>query len=78
MCKLFEIDGQKDFKKPAIFWKFSKTFIIRTCTRKLVSILFSFIFLSGNFVLFSMSYNEKNLSLKLLKSLCQEILLCKS
>ena len=28
MCKLFEIDGQKDFKKPINFSKSSKYFII--------------------------------------------------
>ena len=53
MCKLFEINEQKDLQKPAIFSKSSNDFYNTTFTGKLVSILFSFIFEILNFVLFS-------------------------
>ena len=78
MCKLFKINGQKEFKEPLMFSKSYKNFVKElaqgiSCQSCLAS--FSG---SGIFCFFPGSYNGNNLSVKLLKSPCQDILLCKS
>ena len=73
----FRDSWTKRFLKIYHFLKVLDTFYYWICTGKLISVLFSFLFGFGNFVPFSLSYNRNNLSVNLLKLLCQQILFCK-
>ena len=73
MCKPFEINGQNFFEKLFIFSKFTEHFVKEYSQRN------SHSFSESGIPGFSpMSYNENNLPVKLSKSLCQDIWICKS
>ena len=75
ICKLLEINAQQDFYKPVIFSISSKHFIIEIAQGN--SCQFCFKFGSGVLCFFPLIYNGNNLSVKLLKALCQHVLFCK-
>ena len=53
MCKIFEINGQKDFYKAVIFLKILQAFCYMNYTGKLVLILFSLTFGIGSIVVWA-------------------------
>ena len=80
MCNHFEKNGQKHLQKPVIFLKssnnphFTIELALGTSYRFCLALFSELRILS----LFPLSYNGNKLSIKFLKSLCQDILLCKS
>ena len=78
ICKFFEINAQQDFLKLVIFSIFSKHFLIELTQGNSYQICLVSYSDSGILCFFPLSYNGNNLSVKLLKSLCQYILLFKS
>ena len=78
LCKLFKKSGEKDLIKPVIFSKSSKRFIMEFALGNSYRFCLTSFSKSGILSLFPLSYNRNKLSVKHLKSLCQDILLCKS
>ena len=78
MYKLFAKNVQKDLQKPVIFLKSSKYFIIKIALGKSYRLCFASFSELGIFSLCSLSLNGDKLSVKLLHSPYQDILLCKS
>ena len=76
MCKLFEKNGQR-LQKPVIFWKSCKHFTIELVLGNSYRFCLASCLELGILSLFPLNYNGNKLSVKLLKSLCQDILLCK-
>ena len=66
------------FLKPAVFSKSSKSFVIELAQESPYRFYLASFLESGILSFFSLSFNWETLFVKLLRSLCQEILLCKS
>ena len=69
MCKLFKINGQKDFEKPVIFSKSSKHFVKELVQGNSHQFCLAS-FLDSGIRAFPLTYNGSNLPVKLLNSLC--------
>ena len=70
VCKLFEINGQKDFQKPAIFSKSSKHFVKELAQGNSYKFSLASFLESGILDFSPLSHSENKLPVKLWKSLC--------
>ena len=77
MCKLYEKNGQKDLQKLVIFLKSCKHFIKELVLGNSYRFCLASFTESGILSLFPLIYNGNKLLVNHLKTLCQDILLCK-
>ena len=77
MCKLYEKNGQKDLQKLVIFLKSCKPFIKEFVLGNSYRFCLASFTESGILSLFPLIYNGNKLLVNHLKTLCQDILLCK-